>query len=115
MAMTAVTQRFTFRSVHSLNSGTLRERCHGHQFHLEVSVAPLAAGDLAATVESQVLRQLDGRNLNGLLPEATGETLVEWIQQCLEQTELAPHLLAVALQETRKNRFVSARSDLRWI
>ena len=114
MALTATTRRFSFRSVHSLNTGAHQEKVHGHQYFLEVSFKDIAHADLAAKVEQTVLSRLHGHDLTEFAGPATGEILVEWIHERLSEV-LPTQILAVALQETRKNRFVSARSDRRWI
>jgi len=107
------TRRYSFQSVHSLNSTVLRERVHGHQYLLEVTFT----GDVNETdsiVQREILFRLHARELSFLEP-ATGEHIVDWIHERLLKTSLSTRLKAVALQETRKNRFVSARSELRYV
>jgi 6-pyruvoyl-tetrahydropterin synthase len=107
------TRRYSFQSVHSLNSTVLRERVHGHQYLLEVTFA----GDVDEAdqiVRGEVLSLLHGRELSFLEP-ATGEHIVDWIHAQLLKTRMSPRLKAVALQETRKNSFISARSELRYV
>ena len=113
------TRRYSFQSVHSLNSGVLRERVHGHQYLLEVTFAGDAeqgspVNEADEIVQREILSPLHGRELSFLEP-ATGEHIVDWIHEQLLKTPLSPRLKAVALQETRKNRFISARSELRYV
>ena len=115
MALIATTRRFSFRSVHSLNNGVHREKIHGHQYFLEVSSYACLHEEVAAVVESKILPQLDGHDLTPLLPSATGEIIVEWIHARLLEEGLGTKVLGVALQETRKNRFVSSRSNVHLI
>lgn len=115
MAVVARTRRFLFRSVHSLQSGPRKERRHGHQYYLEVTTT----GDswsIDGLVREKILKALDGRDLTGFIEPATGEVLVEWIHDQLNRVTIPDsQVLAVALQETRKNRFVSSNSDSRYV
>ncbi len=115
MALTARTRRFSFRSVHCLLTGLRKERRHGHQYCLEVTTS----GDswsVDGLVKEKIIKALDGRDLTGFIEPATGEVLVEWIHAQLDAVPLPEaEIVAVALQETRKNRFVSARSDERYV
>jgi 6-pyruvoyl-tetrahydropterin synthase len=115
MALVTLTKRYSFRGVHRLTSGVHREKYHGHRYSLEVCVSecPPSAIDLA--VSEKVISKLDGKDLTGVLPTTTGEVLVDWIHAELEKSALRGKIFSVALQETRKNRFVSARSDARAI
>lgn len=113
--MTARTRRYVFRSVHALLTGPQKERRHGHQYALEVTTT----GDAWAVdglVKEKILKVLDGRDLTGFIEPATGEVLVDWIHRELEKVGMKnAEIVAVALQETRKNRFVSAKSDGRYV
>ena len=115
MALVATTRRFSFRSVHSLNIGAHREKFHGHQYFLEVSTYACPHEEVAAVVLSKILPRLDGHDLTPLMPVATGEAIVEWIHSALIDEGLGTKVLGVALQETRKNRFVSSRSNVHLI
>ena len=64
---------------------------------------------------SGIIAKLDGHDLTHVVSKATGEVIVDWIHDQLESTGLKGKIFSVALQETRKNRFVSARSDQRAI
>jgi len=108
------TRRYSFQSVHSLNTGPLRERAHGHQYFLEVSFAGRAINEVDEVVAGQILAHLHARELKNF-SASTGENIVDWIHQQLLQTAIAPRLKAVALQETRKNRFISAFSEARYV
>lgn len=109
-----VTRRYAFRSVHALLVGEHRERRHGHAYGLEITCSAGVDGDrLDQLVLERVLARLHGRELGQELEPATGEVIVEWIDERLRASGVAP--LAVCLQETRKNRFASARSELRHV
>ncbi|MGZ3723609.1 MAG: 6-carboxytetrahydropterin synthase [Bdellovibrionales bacterium] len=110
MALSATTKRYSFRGVHSLTSGVHREKYHGHQYFLEVSFEKCLLADIDHVVKEKILTVLDGHDLTKKINPATGEVIVEWIQAQLDATPLRAKILGVALQETRKNRFVSARS-----
>jgi len=105
------TRRYQFQSVHSLNVCDLQERLHGHDFQLEVCCSSDQIHRLDELIKKEILPQIHGRNLNQLLSPATGELLVEWIDAKLRRSKLSPFLVGIALQETRKNRFVSAKSE----
>ncbi len=111
MALVAATRLYRFRAVHSLNTGTHREQLHGHEYALEISTSRSDWKGLDEMLNSWVHSQLEGRDLSILVEHATGEVLVEWIHERLAASPIGPDLLGVALQETRKNRFVSARSN----
>jgi 6-pyruvoyl-tetrahydropterin synthase len=112
MALMAFTKRYSFRSVHSLNTGLHREQLHGHEYFVEVTLRAPDFKAADAVLEEQVLSRLHARDLSAVIAPATGEVLVEWIHARLNETPLAPALLGVALQETRKNRFVSSDSNV---
>jgi 6-pyruvoyl-tetrahydropterin synthase len=113
MAVVTKTRSFVFRCVHALNSGPRREVRHGHEYKLEVTwVMGAVAGSVADSVTESVLNRLDRHDLTGLIEPATGEVIVEWIHAQLSNV---PGVVAVAIQETRKNRFISSRSDLRYV
>jgi 6-pyruvoyl-tetrahydropterin synthase len=110
MALMATTRRYSFRAVHSLDSGIHREKFHGHQYFVEISFERCLPADVDRVVEKKILRVLEGHDLARLISPATGEMTVEWIQRELDASPLGAKILGVALQETRKNRFVSART-----
>lgn len=103
------TRRYPFASVHRLAD----ERRHGHQYYLEVSVSGRDLNSVDRAVAQEVLERFDGREIS-VEPQATGEVLVETIHARLADV-LGARLRAVALQETRKNRFVSSRSEARYV
>lgn len=112
MAVVTLTRRYAFQAVHSLiEAGPYSERRHGHSYHLEVSFQDCSVAVADDEVKTRVLDELHGRDLAARITPATGETLVEWIHAALKKGALKPHLKAVALQETRKNRFVSGESE----
>src|SRR5665213_365442 len=109
MALSAVTKRYSFRGVHSLTEGVHREKFHGHQYFVEVSFNKASLQEVDEAVQGKILNILNGHDLSRTVNPATGEVLVEWIHAQLEEA-LRGKLLGVALQETRNNRFVSAKS-----
>src|SRR4051812_43814317 len=115
MALTALTRRYSFRGVHSLTTGVHREKLHGHQYYLEVSFRGLPEEEVSRLVETEVIAQLDGRDLTAQIFPATGEKIVEWIDERLRASPIGTQILAVCLQETRKNRFISRRSHVWFI
>lgn len=112
MAELIWTRRYSFQSVHTLQSA--KENRHGHQYFLEVSFSGGSIDDADAIVDQSVISRLDGRELLEFA-HASGECLVDGIHELLLKTPLAPRLHAVALQETRKNRFVSKYSEARFV
>lgn len=108
------TRRYSFQSVHSLDSGPLRERHHGHHYLLEVSFTGNDVNFADSVVEDLIARELHARELSALNP-STGEHIVDWVHGRLAVGPLGSRLRAVALQETRKNRFVSAMSEERYV
>jgi hypothetical protein len=104
-----------FRTVHALVSGVHREEYHGHNCALEITFHKCEVAEVDREVQREVLSRLDAHDLGQVIQPPTGEVLVEWIHQQLEQSALKNKIIAVAVQETRKNRFVSARSDPRLI
>lgn len=115
MALSTTTRRYSFKSVHALHVGVHRERTHGHEYNLEVTFAGAPAHAVDEQVEALVSAQLHGRELGGELDPATGEVLVDWVHRKLVSGPLASCVLAVAIQETRKNRFVSSLSEARFV
>ncbi|MBX3022287.1 MAG: hypothetical protein KF799_11495 [Bdellovibrionales bacterium] len=109
------TRRYSFKSVHALHVGLHRERTHGHEYALEVSFENHSASAVDEAVESLVLKRLHGHELGGELDPATGEVLVEWIHRRLRNSTVGLAIVGVALQETRKNRFVSSLSEARFV
>lgn len=107
------TRRYAFQAVHALNSTALRERRHGHEFFVEVSFTG-KIDEADEIMQTQVIDRLHHRELTAIDP-ATGEHIVNWIHERLLKTALAPRLKAVALQETKKNRFISAMTEPRYV
>lgn len=111
MGRVTITRRYAFHSVHSLVTGVHREKRHGHQYYLEVCFAGRDVAAIDQIVEAEILPHVHGRELRGELEPATGEHLVEWVHARLNASPVGPAIVACALQETRKNRFVSAASE----
>lgn len=107
------TRRYPFQSVHALHAGAVVERAHGHQYFLEVSFSERDV-DGADLVVEKLISQLHATEITEVNP-STGEMIVEWIDSQLRSGPLAPRLRAVALQETRKNRFVSSRTEAKYV
>lgn len=107
------TRRYPFQAVHALSVGLHRERKHGHDYAVEVSFTDVAIARVDQLVFERVIGHLHAKELKGEVDPATGEVLVEWIHQQL--LELGSNLKAVALQETRKNRFISSLSEARFV
>jgi hypothetical protein len=80
---------------------------------LEVSFSGVDVAAVDRLVELRILPRLQARELRGEFEPATGEVLVEWIHAHLR--DLGPCLHAVAIQETRKNRFISQDSEARFV
>ena len=61
MALSAITRRYSFRGVHSLDSGVHREKYHGHQYYVEVSFEKCLVCEVDKIVTEKILSVLDGR------------------------------------------------------
>ena len=111
-----VTRAYEFRGVHSLLTGPRRERTHGHRYVLEITLAARDDRRLDRIVADLVQTPLHGHVLDDLTDgPSTGERLVEWIDERLRTSEVAGLIRAVTLRETAKNRFVSAKSEDRYV
>jgi 6-pyruvoyl-tetrahydropterin synthase len=108
------TRRYSFQSVHSLKAGAHVESLHGHQYFLEVSFDGRDIDAVDAVVEREVLKPLHAREVEDIRP-STGECIVDWIDNRLRQSNIGARIIAVALQETRKNRFVSAHTESKYV
>ena len=113
---TQLTKCYRFRAIHHLSlTGGLEAQhlFHGHNYDLEITLQgntwSLRAHEIDALVESLIIKRFDTSNLNDQIPQPTGEILCELIFDLLAQSFLGPHLQQVALQETRKNRFVCTK------
>lgn len=106
------TQRYTFQAVHSLPG---EETTHGHHYFVELSFHSCSRHIADLAFNDYVKQKLHGQNLDAEFTPATGERLVEWIDESLRSSPLGPYLLAVTLQETAKNRFVSSQSEVRFV
>jgi hypothetical protein len=112
--MTVLTQRFVLQGVHVLFDPVHIEPKHGHEYTLQVSVeAKVGVELLLQTVQELIVKPWDKKDWSkmGLL-QATGELLVEKFDEILRHSGIGALLVAVVLKETRKNRFVSAKSLL---
>lgn len=92
-----LTVEFGFSAAHHLVQAAGRCRhTHGHNYNLFVTIdGPVGDADgmvmdfhdIDDIVEREVLGQLDGTDLNDLLPCPTAERIVEWIFE-----QIDPHL-----------------------
>ncbi len=112
MAVTTFTRRYVFQSVHRLPA--VHEAKHGHHFYLELTYRDVDPELADRSYREFVEPELHGREIRVVTPP-TGEKIVEWIHERLLSSPLGPHLLAVALQETEKNRYLSSRSEVRFV
>jgi hypothetical protein len=58
-------------------------------------------------VADKILPRLDGQDIGQVISPATGECIVEWIHNEFKELGVSSEVLGLALQETRKNRFLS--------
>ena len=112
MAELIWTRRYSFQSVHRLRA--VGERRHGHQYHLELSFRGRDIDAIDAEVNRLVLLPFHGREISDL-GEPTGENIVNAIHARLLNSSVGPRICGVCLQETRKNRFVSALTESRYV
>lgn len=110
MALICSTRRFSFRAVHHLNVGAHIEAVHGHQYFVELSSTPEALAQVCDLFESKILPRLEGHDICQVVSPATGELIVEWIDNEFKKLGVSSSILGIAIQETRKNRFVSRRT-----
>ena len=103
MSRWVYTKRFTVRPMHHLSS--LKEGLHGHSCQLEISLSKPFDSLKLKTIHSLIVEPLDGRILNDIIPQPTGEEIVAWVCRRLRDSHLAPEFVGLALQETAKNRF----------
>ena len=113
--LTTVTRRFYFQAVHSLTKGSHCENTHGHGYFLEITARELTPLELDKVYREKIEPHVHGRRLSKELEPSTGEHLVDWIHERLDETPLKKNILAVALQETRKNRFVSSHTEDKYV
>ncbi len=107
-----LTVEFVFSAAHHLDEAEGRCRTmHGHDYRLEVTVAgPVQDADgmvmdfheIDRIVDQAVIRQLEGRTLNEILPTPTAERLAEWIRDRLRPA--LPGLRRLEIDETPRYR-----------
>lgn len=112
MAVITFTRRYVFQSVHSLPE--VSEGKHGHHFYLELSYRDCSREVADSCFRERIAPHLHGREVQVVTPP-TGEKMVEWIHTELLQSPIGPHLVAVGLQETEKNRYTSSQSEARFV
>ncbi len=112
MAVITFTSRYVFQSVHRLPA--VNENKHGHHFYLELSYRGADKAVADQSYREFVEPHFHGREVRVVEPP-TGEKMVEWIHAQLLKSPLAPFLVAVALQETEKNRYISSRSEVAFV
>ena len=115
--ITVLTRQYQFRALHHL--GREAHHCHtvhGHNYFLQVSVQGIPhpqsgllfrREDLDHLVHTLIIDPWDRQNLNDVTASKTsGEALASEIFTRLH-VALGAQLVKVAVQETRKNRFVA--------
>lgn len=107
------TRRFTLQCTHRLPD--LGEGLHGHHFYVEVTVRGADHILLDQVFTSSVYSRLHGRDLSETLEKPTGEYLVQWIHETLLRSPLGATVLGVSVEETKKNRFTSSMTALRYV
>lgn len=113
-----LTRRYHVRAAHQL--GPEAHHCHelhGHNYAIEVCVEG-AIHSISGMVISRdsideiwyrrVHAHLHAHNLNQVVEKTAGESLAATIFMWLQE-ELGNSLLSVAIQETKKNRFIACR------
>lgn len=92
-------------------------KVHGHNYRLEVTIKgtpdPISGlvfsrDHLDQIVSQKILSVFDRQYLNTHLEHTSGESLVSEWYKILKTTELGSQLVSIQLQETAKNRFISA-------
>ena len=94
MAELVWTRRYSFQSVHSLK--VVKEKRHGHQYFLEVSFKGGAIDAADEIVKAEVIENMTGREITGF-QHASGEYLVDGLQEILKKEEPGPRCCGVAL------------------
>lgn len=118
MLTAVLTRRYEFRALHHLTKEAHHcHSVHGHNYHLEVSVEGaidprsgllINRQQLDETVNKKILEKWDRVDLNRFTEKTAGESLAAEIYHRLHQ-ELGNCLIRVALQETKKNRFIATK------
>lgn len=115
MGMMTLTRRYFFQSVHALTEGARIESTHGHGYHLEITGENVSPDEIDAVYEELIQPRLHGKRLVGELEPSTGEHIVDWIHDQLLKSAVADRVRGVALQETAKNRFVSSKTETKFV
>jgi len=107
-----LTVEFVFSAAHHLDEADTRCRTmHGHDYRLLVTVdGPVREADgmvmdfheIDRIVEQHVVQELEGRELNEILPTPTAERMAEWIRDRLKP--LLPGLSRLTIYETPRYR-----------
>lgn len=92
-------------------------KIHGHNYRLEVTLKgepdPVSGlifsrDQLNQIVGQKILSVFNHQDLNKHMQHTSGEWIVSEWYRILKTTEIGPLLVSVQLQETAKNRFISA-------
>ncbi len=111
-----LTKRYRLSFTHALATDFIlsgKSGLHGHDAYIEItcrlsagtSARDCGAEDLDRIVNAHVLNRLNNQHLNDIIEHGTGESLGNYIFNCLERTEIGSRLHSVSVVETRKNRF----------
>jgi len=110
-----LTMSFPLRAMHRLKTNAEDEPLHGHNYKIEIALGGeldteaewLYSRDLVdKIVRELVLDRFDKTYLNDILDKTSGEYLAKTFFEILKKSDMGPRLRRLALQETRKNRFV---------
>lgn len=132
MSFVTLTRRYLVRALHNLNNPDLNDqenerlygmcyRTHGHDYQIMVTVeGPIDPSSgivcsrdvIDSKVQEKIINKLDGRMLNDLYPNTSGEALSYILFDLLKDEFGHLNLKSVTIQETRKNWF-SHSTDLR--
>ncbi len=127
-----LTRRYSLSALHQLGRPELTaqdntqhflhcEKLHGHEYSVEVTysgpIDPLSGlcikrETLDELVEERILSVFHGKNLSELLPYTSGEFLAREFLKRLRQDSRGKNIQLLAIQETKKNRFIAEAKNL---
>ncbi len=114
-----LTRRYSLPALHKLSGHC--EELHGHEYSVEVTYSGaidevsglcLKREILDDLVQEKILSAFYGKNLNELLPSTAGEFLAREFLRRLRGDSRGKNIQGLALQETKKNRFIAKAADL---
>lgn len=126
-----LTKSYRLRAIHSLHQPQFSDdqnnyhfrhcgKVHGHEYKIEVSLRGeldsraqwvFDRDQLDQLVETHVIQPFDKTNLNVFFANTSGEALAHEFYKILKNTPIGPKLYSLAIQETRKNRFLATFED----